>query len=387
MAKAIFQPPRLRQEECEEEERRATWLELFFDLIFVVAIAQLAHNFKSDFSFLGFAKLALLFVPVWWCWIGATFYDTRFDNDGLVDRLITLWQMAIAATMAANIHHGLGSSSVGFALSYIAFRGVLICQYLHAGYHVPQARQLTNWYAWGFTGSIAFWLASIFVPLPWRFLFWGIGLIIDFATPLTAGKRVVSVPPDMAHTTERIGLFTIIVLGESIVAVVGGVADREWTPVSVAIALLGLSIAFSFWWMYFDTVDASPLQAMKRGQMKIALAWLYSHLPLTIGLTATGVGVEKMIHGLTHDSASGEKFLFCLAVALCLLILSNLHWTSCELGQTKCKRILTFYRLGAAAFILVLALASNILSSLVIITLVAFACTIQIVFDIFNTCP
>ena len=387
MAKAIFQPPRLRREECEEGERSATWLELFFDLIFVVAIAQLAHNFKSDFSFLGFAKLALLFIPVWWCWIGATFYDTRFDNDGLVDRLITLWQMAIAATMAANIHHGLDSSSVGFALSYIAFRGVLICQYLHAGYHVPQARQLTNWYAWGFAGSIVFWLASIFVPLPWRFLFWGIGLIVDFATPLTAGKRVVNVPPDMAHTTERIGLFTIIVLGESIVSVVGGVADREWTPVSVAIALLGLSIAFSFWWMYFDTVDASPLQAMKRGQMKTALTWLYSHLPLAIGLTATGVGVEKMIHGLKHDSASGEKFLFCLAVALCLLILSNLHWTSCELGQTKCKRILTFYRLGAAAFILVLALASNILSSLVIITLVAFACTIQIVFDIFNTCP
>ena len=386
MAKAIFQPPRLRQEECEEE-RRATWLELFFDLIFVVAIAQLAHNFKSDFSFLGFAKLALLFVPVWWCWVGATFYDTRFDNDGLVDRLITLLQMAIAATMAANIHHGLDSSSVGFALSYIAFRGVLICQYLHAGYHVPQARQLTNWYAWGFTGSIVFWLASIFVPLPWRFLFWGIGLIIDFATPLTAGKRVVNVPPDMAHTTERIGLFTIIVLGESIVAVVSGVADREWTPVSVAIALLGLSIAFSFWWMYFDSVDESPLHAMRKGQMKIALTWLYSHLPLAIGLTATGVGVEKMIHGLGHDSASREKFLFCLVVALCLLILSNLHWTSCELGQTKCKRILTFYRLGAAAFVIALGFASSILSSLVIITLVAFACTIQIVFDIFNTCP
>ena len=386
MTRAIFQPPKLRREECEEGERSATWLELFFDLIFVVAIAQLAHNFHEDFTFRGLAKLAVLFVPVWWCWVGATFYDTRFDNDGLVDRLITLLQMAIAATMAANIHHGLDSTSVGFAFSYIAFRGVLICQYLHAGYHVPQARPLTNWYAIGFTGSIIFWLASVFIPLPWRFLFWGLGLIFDFATPLTAGQRVAKVPPDMSHTTERIGLFTIIVLGESIVAVVGGVAEREWTPVGIAIALLGLSIAFSFWWMYFDTVDESPLHAMRKGKMKIALTWLYSHLPLAIGLTATGVGVEKMIHGLQHDSASGEKILFCLAVALCMAILSNLHWTSCELGQTKCKRILTFYRLGAAAFILALAFASTILSSLVIITLVAIACTIQIVFDIFNTC-
>ena len=387
MTRAIFQPPKLRREECEEGERSATWLELFFDLVFVVAIAQLAHNFNEEYSLLGLAKLGALFVPVWWCWIGATFYDTRFDNDGLVDRLITLMQMAIAASIAANIHHGLDSSSVGFALSYIAFRIVLVGQYLHAGYHVPQARALTSWYAIGFTGSIVLWLASIFVPLPWRFVLWGLGLIIDFATPLAAGKRVAQVPPDMAHTTERIGLFTIIVLGESIVAVVGGVSGKEWTPISIAIALLGLSIAFSFWWMYFDTVDESPLSAMRKGQMRVALTWLYSHLPLAIGLTATGVGVEKMIHSLGHDTGSAEKILFCVAVALCLAILSNLHWASCELGQTKCKRILTFYRLGAAAFVLSLAIASSVLSSLVVMSLVAFACTIQIVLDIFNTCP
>ena len=385
MTKAIFQPPQLRREEYEEE-RRATWLELFFDLVFVVAIAQLAHNLQSDFTVTGLLKFAILFVPVWWCWIGATFYDTRFDNDGVVDRLITLMQMAIVATMAANLHHGLDTSAVGFALSYIAFRIVLVCQYLHAGYHVPVARGLTNWYAVGFSGSILFWLISLFVPSPWRFICWGIGLIIDFATPLTAGKKVVNVPPNLSHTTERIGLFTIIVLGESVVAVVAGVSEIEWNIAEISIALLGLAIAFSFWWMYFDTVDNSPLYSMKKGNMRIALTWLYSHLPLAIGLTATGVGVERMIHGLEHDSATPEKLLFCCSVALCLLVLAGIHWTSCDLGQTKCKRILTFYRLGAAAFILTIGFAANLLSSLTIILLVAFACTIQIVFDIFNTC-
>jgi low temperature requirement protein LtrA len=387
MARVIFQPPKLRREECEEEDRKVTWLELFFDLIFVVAIAQLAHNFHENFSLVGLTQLGILFIPVWWCWIGAVFYDTRFDNDGLVDRLITLMQMAIAASLAANIHHGLSSSAVGFTLSYVAFRGVLICQYLHAGYHVPQARLLTNWFAIGFALSLLFWLALVFVPTPWRFILWGLGVLMDFATPLSAGKRVAEVPPNMAHTTERIGLFTIIVLGESIVSVVSGVSELAWTPTSVAIALLGLSIAFSFWWMYFDTVDNSPLLAMRKGKMKIALTWLYSHLPLAVGLTATGVGVEKMISGLGDDAARGEKVLFCLAVALCLVILSNLHWTSCELGQTKCKKILTYYRLGAAAFVFTLALACNLLSSLVVIALVAFVCTIQIALDLFNTCP
>lgn len=386
MTKAIFQPPRLRREELEEGERRATWLELFFDLVFVVAIAQLAHDLHENYSIAGLVSFAALFIPVWWCWIGATFYDTRFDNDGLVDRLITLVEMAIVAIMAANIHHALDSSAIGFALSYIAFRSVLICQYLHAGYHVPEARGLTNWYSLGFSSSIVLWLISLFIPTPWRFLCWGIGLAIDFATPLTAGKKVAKVPPDLSHTTERIGLFTIIVLGESIVAVVGGVSGIEWNFSSIIVALLGLSITFSFWWMYFDTIDNSPLYAMKQGKMNIALTWLYSHLPLTIGLTATGVGVEKMIHGLAHDPVNMEKTLFCLSVALCLLILAGIHWTSCDIGQTKCTRILTFYRLGAAAFIIVLATSTNLLSSLTIIMLVAFACIIQIVFDIFNTC-
>ncbi|WP_036478250.1 low temperature requirement protein A [Myxosarcina sp. GI1] len=387
MTKAIFQPPILRRDECEEEERSATWLELFFDLIFVVAIAQLAHNLNENFSRFGLVEFVILFVPVWWCWIGATFYDTRFSNDGLVDRLITLLQMAIVAAMAANVYRGLDSSSIAFAFSYIAFRVVLICQYLHAGYHIPKARPLTSWYAIGFSSSVVLWLISTIVPIPWRFVFWGIGLIIDFATPFTAGKRVKKVPPSLSHTTERIGLFTLIVLGESIVAVVGSVSQQEWSMVSIATAFLGLSIAFSFWWMYFDTVDNSPLYAMKQGNMAIALTWLYAHLPLTIGLTATGVGVEKIIHhSLESSDIVGDNIFFCLSVALCLLVLSGIHWTSCDLGQTKCKRIVTFYRLGAAAFIITIALASSLLSSLLIIFLVAFACTIQIVFDIFNTC-
>ena len=385
MANTIFQPPQLRKEELEPGERRATWLELFFDLIFVVAIAQLAHEFEKHFSLFGFLKFALLFIPVWWCWIGATFYDTRFDNDGLVDRLITLLQMAIVAIMAANLARGWESSVMGFTLSYIAFRTVLVCQYLHAGYHVPEARSLTNWYALGFGISIIFWLISLLVAAPWRFFLWGIGLIVDFATPLTAGRTIEKIPPNMTHTTERIGLFTIIVLGESIVGVVDGVAQTQWSFTSVAIAILGLAIAFSFWWMYFDTVDNSPLKGMKKGKIKIALTWLYFHLPLAIGLTATGVGVEKMIHGVEHELAIGDKFLFCFSVTLCLFVLGAIHWTSYDLGQTKCKRTLTFYRLGAAALILALGWAASSISSLTIILLVALACVAQVVFNIFHT--
>lgn len=108
-------------------QRHATWLELFYDLVFVVVISQLAHNLDLDFSLFGFIGFLALFVPVWWSWTGAAFYATRFDTDDLGHRFLTLLQMIGAAALAVNVSDGLGKDSAGFALSYAAFRnrGVL----------------------------------------------------------------------------------------------------------------------------------------------------------------------------------------------------------------------------------------------------------------------
>jgi low temperature requirement protein LtrA len=228
MTKSLWQPPRLRTAEDQEEERRATWLELFYDLVFVAAIAEVAHSLGEHVSLSGYIGYVLLFVPVWWSWVGATFYATRFDTDDLGHRLLTLLQMIAIAVLAVNVHHGLGESSTGFALSYVTVRGILIVQYLVAGYHVAAARGLTNWYATGFGIAAVIWLVSVFVPAPWRFGLWILALIIDFGTPLTAGKLVARVPPSFSHVPERLGLFTIIVLGEAVIAVVRGVAQLEW---------------------------------------------------------------------------------------------------------------------------------------------------------------
>ncbi|MEI1375203.1 MAG: low temperature requirement protein A [Nostoc sp.] len=108
----FLQPPRLRIGEDTEEERRATWLELFYDLVFVVAVSQLAHNLNEDISLSGLFGFVVLFIPVWWSWIGTTFYANRFDSDDVGHRLLIGIQMLTAAAMAINIHHGLGESSL-----------------------------------------------------------------------------------------------------------------------------------------------------------------------------------------------------------------------------------------------------------------------------------
>jgi low temperature requirement protein LtrA len=382
MRKNLWQPPRLRIDE-EHEERRATWLELFYDLVFVVAIAELSHNLSKDVSLGGFIGFVALFIPIWWCWIGATFYATLFDTDDLGDRLLTLLQMSVIIALTVNLHHGLSTSSHGFAIAYIAARCILILQYLIAGHYVTEARPLTSWYVKGFSIGTVFWLVSLFVPIPWRFGCWTLGLIVEFITPIGTGDLAVKIPPNMSHVPERLGLFTIIVLGESMAAVVRGVAGKQWDTSSILTAVLGVSIAFSFWWLYFDSVDTSPLETMKAGKIKIFLTWLYSHLFLAIGLAAIGVGVEHIIAKSGLDILPrNERWLFCGAVTLCLMILAVINFTTCVLDKMQKGRILSAYRLGAGSFVLFLAIGGNNLSSVVLITLVAGACVVTVVLDL-----
>ncbi|MCL1470769.1 low temperature requirement protein A [Argonema antarcticum] len=387
MTKGLWQPPRLRTAGENEEERRATWLELFYDLVFVAAIAEVAHNLHGHLSLTGFLGYVLLFVPIWWSWVGATFYATRFDTDDLGHRLLTLLQMVAIAVLAVNVHDGLGKSSDDFALSYVTVRAILILQYLIAGYYVVAARALTNWYIRGFSIAAAIWFVSVFVPVPWQFALWVLALIIDFGTPLTAGKLVAKIPPSFSHIPERVGLFTIIVLGEAVMSVVKGVAQLQWGIASALVALLGMSIAFSLWWIYFDSVDGSPLRAMQVGNMKIGLTWLYSHLPLALGIAATGVGVEYIVVSSKTEIIlpSAERWLLCGAVAICLIFLAVIHFITCTLGTTQRRKILAAYRLGAAAFILILAIAGVNLSPLVLMALVALACAVQVVLDLLGS--
>lgn len=388
MHPAIWQPPTLRQDNAEDSDRRATWLELFYDLVFVATISQISHYLSEHLSWAGVLGFGLFFVPIWWCWVGATFYATRFDADGLFDRLFAFVEMVIVAAMAVHVHHGLGGGDVGFALCYAAFRGLLVLQYQIAGYYNPIAKGLVRHYSVGFSLSLLLWLGSLFVPAPWRYALWIAGLLIDLGTPLTAGRLVVQVPPSLTHVPERVGLFTIIVLGEAVIGVVRGLGNLDWTLAAEITAVLGLAIAFCLWWLYFDSVDGSPLRSMRAGKMGTALTWLYCHLPLTAGVAVAGVGLEHMIaNGPATPPERAELWLFCGAIALVLASLAAIHWMTCTLGTPKFRRSLSTYRLGSALFAIALAILGTNLPSLGVVAWATLACGVQVVFNLFKTKP
>jgi low temperature requirement protein LtrA len=383
---AWFQPPQLRVGEgITAESRRATWLELFFDLVFVVAISQLANNLHKDPSIAGFLGFVILFIPVWWAWIGATFYANRFDVDDVGNRVLTGVQMLAVSALAINIHDGLGDSSIGFALAYVVIRVMLIFQYLRVARSIPQARQMATWYGFGFAIAASLWFISTFVPLPFRLGFWMLGIIIDFITPMSAAHLQTKLLPDFEHLPERFGLFVLIVLGEAIVAVINGVVQTEWQFMSVTFAVLGFAIAFSLWWIYFENVGGMALQtAGGAGKVRTLNVWLYGHLPLVIGIAAAGVGVKHVI--MSDPMAGledGDRWLLCGSVALCLTALAVLHRT----GVIFQCRARTKHRVGAAIVLLMMAIVGNGLPPLAIVLFVAGISLFQVAQDIYQGHP
>ena len=386
--KHLLRPPRLWVGDAVEEAspRRATWLELFYDLVFVVAVSQLAHRLSTDVTVMGFLGFVALFIPVWWAWIGTTFYANRFDSDDLIRRILMGLHMLAIAALVVNVHHGLEESSGGFALAFAASRLMLVLEYLWAGWHIPKARKLTQRYAIGFSLGAMLWLISAFVPSPLQFGLWAIGLVIDFATPLTAGAMLQQFPPHPEHLPERFGLFTIIVLGEAVIAVVNGVSEMDWGVASTLSAIAGFLTAFSLWWIYFENVSGSALEtARTTGRIQILQLWLYTHLPLVIGLAATGVGVEHVIEQAGHGfSLTGpERWLICGSVALCYGALAVLH----RMGVIFLCKARTRHRLGGMATMLVLAIAGGALSPVILITLVALMALIQVGLDLYQGKP
>src|SRR5690349_10702387 len=157
-----------------EAERRVSWLELFSDLIFVVVISQLAHYLAVHLSWSGLVGYGLPFVAAWWAWIGGTVYNERFETEDLSYRFFTFLYLLTIAGLAIFAHDALGTLSVGFALSYAANRALIIALWLRGGWHAPTFRPVSNRYAVGFAISLVMFVASTFVPVPWRFLLWGV---------------------------------------------------------------------------------------------------------------------------------------------------------------------------------------------------------------------
>lgn len=326
MAKRVFwQRPQLRTDEDQEQDRRVTWLELFFDLFIVVVVAEFAHILADDVSWLGVGKFIFLFMHLWWAWIGVTYYIERFETDGFDQRLFTFLQMIPFAGMAVFAHYAFSKMSAEFALSYALNRVLITYLWWRGGRYDSRFRPTSRRYVMGFSLSIMLFVISVFVPPPARFVLWAVGLLIDLMTPLFTVRLQAQLPRfSTSKLPERFGLFVIIVLGESIMGVVNGLAKREkFTLLDALVGILAIAIAFGMWWIYFDFVSRRP---PKRGPVW-AVAWGYLHLPLIISITATGAGILNVVSDKDLRLDPNVGLLIGSAVGISLITIGLLELT------------------------------------------------------------
>ena len=327
----LIQPPRLRSQDGLEEGRRVTWMELFFDLIFVAAVAQVGTHLRDDYSPAGLGSFCLLFLLIWWAWLGHTHFSTRFDTDDLIQRALTALQIFLVAVMAINATGALDSrDSAGFAAAYSAMRFVLVAQYWRAR-SIRKARALTRRYATGAGIAATLWLVSAVAPLPIRYWLWCLALIVDIGTPIIFTRHLIDVPHHAAHLPERYGLFTIILLGESMVAVMTGMGHQEyWSTPAASSAVLGMGLVFTIWWWYFDGAQAVAERHLRTRKDAVRFhVWSYLHLPLYLGIAVAGVGVEHAITTVTDTPLHAtEAWIFGASVVAIIGTLTLIAMTS-----------------------------------------------------------
>jgi len=312
----LIQPPRLQT----DQERSATRLELFFDLAYVLVIAELAAVLAHDLTWSGAAVFVGLFTVTWWSWVTTTLYANRFDTNDVIYRLAKLGGAVAVVGMAASAGEALSARATAFALSYLATRVLLLGLYARAYRHVEQARPTVVIYLCGTGAGAALWAVALAVPGHGRYLLWAAGVLVEALAPVLATRFGGGVPLHLAHLPERFGLFVMLVLGESIASMVAGLHEGHWQPAAVGMAAVGFVAIAAAWWNYFDLGGAAGKRWLEvdGGDQEswAADAYVYGHLPVTLGLAGFAVGVEQFIAHPADGLTTGARWTMIAGVLL-----------------------------------------------------------------------
>ena len=294
-------PPRRHGEVFDTRE--VSFLELFYDLVFVVLIGRTTHHLSTQITGRTIVEFAVVFGLIWLAWFNGTLWHELHGREDGRSRNYIFVQMGLLAMLAAFAGGAAGDDGQGFALVYTVLFTLLTWQWwqVHRVDTDPRYRPTTIRYLVGMVTTTAVMFASAFVDNTWRVVVWAVvvvcwvvGSYLLVSTDHTEGfgEGVT------ASLVERMGLFTIIVLGELVVGVVGGISDAEHRDATtIATGILGLTIAMGIWWNYFDMLGRRV-----PGQRGHRLAsWLCAHLPLAMAIAASGAAIVSIIEH-AHDS-------------------------------------------------------------------------------------
>jgi low temperature requirement protein LtrA len=313
-----------------EAHRSATPLELLFDLVFVVAVAtlvlELAHAVAAG-HLETVGPFLMVFFAIWWAWMNFTWFASAYDTDDALYRILTVVQMGGVLVLAAGVPAAFGGSDFrAVTLGYLIMRIGLIGQWVRAAIEHPGRRATARRYAIGVGVMQLGWILRFLLPAEWGVVSFGVLVLAELAVPVWAEQKGWT-PWHPRHIAERYGLFTIILLGEGVLAAtnaVHGALAEGLTPDLVAVAVAGLLLLVGLWWTYFLEPAAEGLQRHRRW----SFFWGYGHYGLFAALAMVGAGLEVAVEAITHHIEAPDVvvgYAVALPVAVALVLLWVLH--------------------------------------------------------------
>lgn len=342
-------------------EKRVTNAELFFDLVFALCVTQVSALLHADHGWAGIGRALIVFVPVYWAWVGTSIQASTHDIDNPVDRL-TIFAVGLCGLfMALSVTHAYGSHGLLFGCSYLAARLVL------AGRVAAIGGQLVSPFGMGalVTGPMLVIGGALHGDA--RTALWTVAAGLDLATPVLARSRLLRVPVHPAHLPERFTLFVLLALGETIISVgtplaaASSLSAAELVAVAVSFVLIG-----GLWWVYFAYAADAMRHAVTTAAVRVDMVrqvLSYAHLSLIAAIIAIAVGLtESVAHpGLRLSTGGGS-----LLVGGCALYLATFGYT-----RWRMFRLLSTTRLIVAAVALLLLPAVPWLPALATLCLLA----------------
>jgi low temperature requirement protein LtrA len=286
-------------------EQRATYFELFFDLVYVFAITQLSHHLLAELTWAGAAEAAFLLCAVYWAWNYTTWMTNWFDPEVPVVRLVLVLVMLASLLMAVAIPQAFGDHGMLFAASYCALqvgRNAFVVGVTPPGPFHRDFQQILTWSIL----SVPLWIGGAAAHGSARWGLWLGAFGLDLVAPLArfwlpgfgGGTPMIEWAIDAGHFAERFQLFVIIVLGESIV-LTGATATDVGLEASVVVALtFAFLSSVALWWLYFGQVATDAARRMAAAEVPGQVgrdAYTYLHLPIVAGVLLTAVGDELIL--------------------------------------------------------------------------------------------
>jgi len=366
----------------DEPHRASSPLELLFDLTFVVAVAaatvQFAHTIADGHAADGLIPFLQVFFAIWWAWMNFTWFASSYDTDDVTYRVLTMVQMAGVLVLAAGVTAAADHADYGLiTIGYFIMRVGLVTLWLRASIEDPASRRTARRYAIGIGVLQIGWfgrlylaesgalsddaLVAVFVALA----------ILELAVPRWA-ERTQTTNWHPHHIAERYGLFTIILLGEAVLAssnaVRGAVEETEASAELITVAVSGLVILFALWWLYFLR-PAGPGLVDRR---EASYRWGYGHYGIFAALAALGAGLEVAVEQTGHElhlSPTGASYAVAIPVAAFVGLLWGVH--RCISGPS---RIHLASAIAGVAVVLLLPLATPWIGTEADLALLAATC-------------